>query len=385
MKIETQCLHEGYHPGNGDPRVVPIVQSTTYTYDSTEHIAKLFDLTADGYMYSRFVNPTVDALEKKLAALEGGVGALCTTSGQMANLMAILNLCKAGDSFLSTGTIYGGTVNLFAVTLKRFGIECIFVDAEAPAEEIAAAIRPNTKSVVGETLANPAMAVFDIEKFAAVAHAHGIPLIVDNTFATPILCRPFEFGADIVTHSTTKYIDGHAVQVGGVIVDSGRFDWKNGNFPEFTEPDESYHGVVYTRYCDDMAFSGRFDPDQVIRMVRDRLRELGLFLNDGKTRLMYPGRRQTVTGVVVNQAPAVPVEYRRALRQELYFCRRFGVEEHLRRRGVSDPPQVYLTRLLGRVNYVLQITPDHREMLEYRDWLRSALAEKKNGNFCEKE
>ena len=254
MKIETQCLHEGYHPGNGDPRVVPIVQSTTYTYDSTEHIAKLFDLTADGYMYSRFVNPTVDALEKKLAALEGGVGALCTTSGQMANLMAILNLCKAGDSFLSTGTIYGGTVNLFAVTLKRFGIECIFVDAEAPAEEIAAAIRPNTKAVFGETLANPAMAVFDIEKFAAVAHAHGIPLIVDNTFATPILCRPFEFGADIVTHSTTKYIDGHAVQVGGVIVDSGRFDWKNGNFPEFTEPDESYHGVVYTRDFGDAAY-----------------------------------------------------------------------------------------------------------------------------------
>lgn len=254
MKIETKCLHEGYHPKNGEPRVMPIVQSTTYTYDSTEHIAKLFDLTAEGFMYSRFVNPTVDALEKKIASLEGGTGALCTSSGQMANLMSVLNLCKAGDSFISTGTIYGGTVNLFAVTLKRFGIECIFVDSEADEAEIAAAIKPNTKAVFGETIANPSMAVFDIEKFANIAHKHGIPLIVDNTFATPMLCNPIDFGADIVTHSTTKYIDGHAVQIGGVIVDSGKFDWTNGNFPEFTEPDKSYHGVVYSRDFGNMAY-----------------------------------------------------------------------------------------------------------------------------------
>lgn len=247
MKIETQCLHEGYHPQNGQPKALPIYQSTTYTYDSTEHIGKLFDLSVEGHMYSRISNPTVEAVEKKIAALEGGVGALCTTSGQAANLLAILNIAQAGDHFISAATIYGGTINLFGVTLKKFGIECTFVDAEAPAEEIEKAIRPNTKAIFGETIANPSIEVFDIEKFAGIAHRHGLPLIVDNTFATPILCRPFEFGADIVTHSTTKYMDGHAVQVGGVIVDSGKFNWANGKFPEFTEPDESYHGVVYTK------------------------------------------------------------------------------------------------------------------------------------------
>lgn len=246
MEIETKCLHAGYTPKNGETRVLPIYQSTTYRYDSTDHVGALFDLSVPGHMYSRISNPTVAAVEEKIAALEGGIGALCTTSGQAANLIAVLNICSAGDSFIATPTIYGGTINLFAVTLKRFGIECIFVDAEASEDEIQAAIRPNTRLIFGETIANPAICVFDIEKFAHVAHKNGLPLIVDNTFATPVLCRPFEFGADIVTHSTTKYMDGHAVQVGGVIVDSGKFNWENGKFPGLTEPDESYHGVRYT-------------------------------------------------------------------------------------------------------------------------------------------
>lgn len=256
MKDATKCLHSGYNPENGAPGVMPIVQSTTYRFDSTEHIGDLFNLP-NAHMYSRFSNPTVECVEKKIADLEHGVGAMCTTSGQMANLMAILNICKAGESFLSTGRIYGGTVNLFAVTLKKLGVECIFVDEEASDEEIHAAIRPDTKAVFGETLANPAMSVFDIERFAKIAHAHDIPLIVDNTFATPILCKPIEFGADIVTHSTTKYMDGHALQVGGVIVDGGRFNWANGKFPEFTEPDESYHGVVYTDTFGPAAYIGK--------------------------------------------------------------------------------------------------------------------------------
>ena len=245
--IETQCLHEGYKPGNGQPKALPIYQSTTYTYDSTDHIGQLFDLTADGHMYSRISNPTVACVEEKIAAMEGGVGALCTTSGQAASLLSILNIAKAGDHFISASTIYGGTVNLFAVTLKKFGIECTFVDAGAPEEELQKAFRPHTKAVFGETIANPAIAVFDIEKFAKLAHANGVPLIVDNTFATPVLCRPFEWGADIVVHSTTKYMDGHAVQVGGVLVDSGNFNWENGKFEELCTPDESYHGVTYTK------------------------------------------------------------------------------------------------------------------------------------------
>ena len=253
MKIETKCLHEGYTPKNGEPRVVPIVQSTTYSFDSTEHIAGLFDMPTE-YMYSRFANPTVDAVEKKIAALEGGVGAMCTSSGQAASLISILNICNAGDSFISAATIYGGTVNLFAVTLKRFGIECIFVDADASEEELQKAVKPNTRAVFGETLANPAIKVLDIEKLARFAHKNNMPLIIDNTFPTPILCRPIEFGADIVIHSTTKYMDGHAVQGGGVIVDGGKFDWANGKYPEFTEPDESYHGVSYTKEFGNMAF-----------------------------------------------------------------------------------------------------------------------------------
>ena len=246
MKIETKCLHEGYKPKNGEPVALPIYQSTTYRYDSTEQIGKLFDLTSDGHMYSRISNPTVGFVEEKIAALEGGIGALCTTSGQAATLISILNILSAGDHIVSAATVYGGTINLFAVTLKRFGIECTFVDADASEEEIQKAFKSNTKVVFGETIANPAIAVFDIEKFANIAHKNNVPLIVDNTFATPLLCRPIEFGADIVIHSTSKYMDGHAVQLGGVIVDSGNFDWTNGKFKEFTKPDESYHGVVYT-------------------------------------------------------------------------------------------------------------------------------------------
>lgn len=246
MKDETKCLHSGYTPENGAPRVMPIVQSTTYGFDSTEHIGELFNMPT-AHMYSRFSNPTVECVEKKIADLEGGVAAMCTSSGQAASLLSILNLCSSGDSFISTSTIYGGTVNLFAVTLKRFGIECIFVDAEASEEEIQSKFKPNTKAVFGETLANPALTVLDIEKFAKIAHKNHVPLIIDNTFATPVLCKPFLFGADIIIHSTTKYMDGHALQVGGVIVDSGNFNWENGKFPEFTEPDQSYHGVVYTR------------------------------------------------------------------------------------------------------------------------------------------
>jgi O-acetylhomoserine (thiol)-lyase len=247
MKDATKCLHSGYSPKNTEPRVMPIVQSTTYVYDSTDDVAAVFDEPTKSLIYSRFANPTVMAVENKIADLEGGVGAMCTTSGQAANLLAILNICNAGDSFISTTQIYGGTVNLFAFTLKKLGIECIFVDHDATDEEIHAAFKPNTKAVFGETLANPALTVFDIERYANIAHAHGVPLIVDNTFATPILCKPFEFGADIVTHSTSKYMDGHALQIGGVIVDSGNFNWDNGNFPELVEPDPSYHGLSYTK------------------------------------------------------------------------------------------------------------------------------------------
>lgn len=247
MKIETQCLHEGYSPKNGEPRVMPIYQSTTYVYNSTDAVADVFDDPQLGMIYSRFENPTTDAVEKKIAALEGGVAAMCTSSGQAATMLSVLNLCDAGDHFISSSSIYGGTVNLFSFTFKKMGIECTFVDVDATEEEIKAAIRPNTKLIFGETIANPALTVLDIEKWAKVAHEAGIPLIVDNTFATPILCRPIEWGADIVVHSTSKYMDGHAVQVGGVIVDSGKFDWaKSGRFPGFTEPDESYHGTVYT-------------------------------------------------------------------------------------------------------------------------------------------
>ncbi|MBO4314069.1 MAG: O-acetylhomoserine aminocarboxypropyltransferase/cysteine synthase [Desulfovibrio sp.] len=255
MKTESLCQHAGYSPKNGEPRVVPIVQSTTFKYDSTDEVAKLFDLAEAGFFYTRLGNPTVDAVERKIAALEGGVGALCTSSGQAASMIAVLNICKAGDHFVSASSIYGGTFNLFAVTLKRLGIDVTFINQRDGDEEIEKAFRPNTRLVFGETLTNPSMDVFDIERFARLAHAHSVPLIVDNTFATPILCRPFEFGADVVVHSTTKYMDGHALQMGGVIVDSGNFDWKaHGRFPELTEPDESYHGLVYTEAFGNAAY-----------------------------------------------------------------------------------------------------------------------------------
>lgn len=247
MKIETKCLHSGYTPKNTEPRVVPIVQSTTYVYDSTDDVAAVFDDPTKSLIYSRFENPTVMAVEEKIADLEGGIGAMCTSSGQAATMCAMLNILQSGDSFISTATVYGGTINLFAVTFKKMGIECIFVNPDASEDEIRAAFKPNTKAVFGETIANPALTVFDIEKFAKIAHENNVPLIVDNTFPTPVLCRPIEYGADIVIHSTSKYMDGHAVQVGGVIVDSGNFNWANGKFPEFTEPDESYHGLIYTQ------------------------------------------------------------------------------------------------------------------------------------------
>ena len=245
MRDETKCLHAGYTPKNTEPRVVPIVQSTTYVYDSTEDVAAVFDDPMKSLIYSRFGNPTVMAVEDKIAELEGGVGAMCTTSGQAAVLLSLLNICDAGGSFISLTEIYGGSVNLFSYTLKRLGIECIYIDKNASDEEIDQAFKPNTKAVFGETLANPALTVLDIERFANIAHRHTVPLIVDNTFATPVLCKPFEYGADIIVHSTSKYMDGHAVQIGGAIVDSGKFDWTCGKFPGLTEPDESYHGISY--------------------------------------------------------------------------------------------------------------------------------------------
>ncbi len=244
---ETIAVQGGWDPKNGDPRVAPIVQSTTYKYDDVDSVAALFDLTADGHMYSRISNPTCDVFEKKMAELEGGVGALATSSGQMASTIAIANVARTGDHFIASSALYGGTVALFTNTLKKMGISVTLVDSELPLEELKKFIQPNTKAVFAETIANPALDVIDFEKFSALAKAAGVPFIVDNTFATPYLCRPIEHGADIVIHSATKYIDGHATSVGGIIIDSGKFDFTNGKFPEFTEPDESYHGLIYTK------------------------------------------------------------------------------------------------------------------------------------------
>lgn len=252
--IETKCIQEGYQPKNGEPRVLPIYQSTTFKYDSSEQVGRLFDLAESGFFYTRLGNPTVDCVERKIAALEGGVGALCTSSGQAASLISVLNICSSGDHMISSSTIYGGTTNLFAVTLKRMGIEVTFVDPDAPLDELQKQIRDNTKLVFAETIANPALIVTDLEKFAELAHNNDIPLFVDNTFATPINCRPFEHGADIVLHSTSKYMDGHAVSLGGVIVDGGTFHWDNGKFPGLSTPDDSYHGMIYTRDCGKAAF-----------------------------------------------------------------------------------------------------------------------------------
>ena len=247
-KIETLCIQGGYTPGNGEPRQIPIYQSTTFKYDTSEDMGKLFDLEASGYFYSRLQNPTCDYVAAKICELEGGVAAMLTSSGQAANFFAIFNIATAGDHIIATTAIYGGTYNLFNVTMRKMGIDFTFVSPDCTAEELDAAFRPNTKAVFGETIANPALTVLDFDKFASAAHSHGVPLIVDNTFATPINCRPFEFGVDIVTHSTTKYMDGHGSQVGGAIVDSGNFDWDKfaDKFPGLTTPDDSYHGITYT-------------------------------------------------------------------------------------------------------------------------------------------
>ena len=247
-RIETICVQGGYTPGSGEPRQIPIIQSTTFKYDTSEAMGKLFDLEAEGYFYSRLQNPTCDTVAARICALEGGTAAMLTSSGQAANFFAVFNIAQAGDHVVASSSIYGGTYNLFAVTMKKMGIDFTFVSPDSTAEELDAAFRPNTKALFGETIANPALTVLDIELFAAAAHRHGVPLIVDNTFATPVNCRPIEWGADIVTHSTTKYMDGHGSAVGGCIVDSGRFDWTRepGKFPGLTEPDDSYHGIVYT-------------------------------------------------------------------------------------------------------------------------------------------
>ena len=256
LKPASLCVQAGWTPRNGEPRVLPIYQSTTFKYDDSEQMARLFDLEATGYFYTRLQNPTNDAVASKIAQLEGGVGAMLTSSGQAANFYAVFNICQAGDHFITSNTIYGGTYNLFGVTMKKLGIECTFVDPEWDDEQIEAAFRPNTKCFFGETISNPGGHIFDIERFAKMAHKHGVPLIIDNTFATPINCRPFEWGADIVTHSTTKYMDGHATAVGGAIVDSGNFDWNAHaeKFPGLCEPDESYHGLTYSKAFGKMAY-----------------------------------------------------------------------------------------------------------------------------------
>ena len=269
FKRATLCVQAGWQPKNGESRVLPIIQSTTFKYDNTEEMADLFDLKKEGYFYTRLANPTSDAVASKIAALEGGVGAMLTSSGQAANFYAIFNICQAGDHFVTSNEIYGGTYNLFGVTLKKLGIECTFVSQEASEEEIDKAFRPNTKALFGETISNPGCQILDIEKFARIAHKHGVPLIVDNTFPTPINCRPFEWGADIVTHSTTKYMDGHATQVGGCVVDSGNFDWEAhaDKFPGLCTPDESYHGLTYTKKFGKMAY--------MTKLVAQLMRDLG--------------------------------------------------------------------------------------------------------------
>ena len=268
MDRDTLCIHAGYTPANGEPRMLPIIQSTTFKYDTSEDMGKLFDLEAEGYFYSRLQNPTNDTVAAKICALEGGSAAMLTSSGQAASFMAVFNIAGAGDHIVSSTSIYGGTFNLFNVTMKRMGIEFTFVDPDCSDEELEAAFRPNTKAVFGETIANPALTVFDIERFANAAHAHGVPLIVDNTFATPINCRPIEWGADIITHSTTKYMDGHDATLGGCIVDAGKFDWNAhaDKFPGLTTPDESYHGVTYTER---FGLGGAFITKATAQLMRD--------------------------------------------------------------------------------------------------------------------
>ena len=267
FRIETKCIQSGYTPKKGEPRVVPIYQSTTFKYETSEQMGKLFDLEDTGYFYTRLQNPTNDAVAAKICDLEGGVGAMLTSSGQAANFYAIFNICEAGDHIVASSAIYGGTFNLFSVTMKKLGIDCTFVSPQATREEIEAAFRPNTKALFGETIANPTLDVLDIELYADIAHSHGVPLVVDNTFATPINCRPFEFGADIVVHSTTKYMDGHASQVGGCIVDSGNFDWSKhaDKFPGLTTPDDSYHGITYVEKFGKLAYITK----ATVQLMRD--------------------------------------------------------------------------------------------------------------------
>ncbi|MCI6550053.1 MAG: O-acetylhomoserine aminocarboxypropyltransferase/cysteine synthase, partial [Prevotella sp.] len=269
FKRSTLCIRGGWKPKNGEPVEPPIVQSTTFKYDNTEEMAMLFDLKKEGYFYTRLQNPTNDAVASKIAALEGGVGAMLTSSGQAASFYSVFNICEAGSHIVASNEIYGGTYNLFGVTMKKLGIECTFINQEASEDEIQQAFRPNTRAVFGETISNPGCRVLDIEKFARIAHRNGVPLIVDNTFATPINCRPFEWGADIVIHSTTKYMDGHATQVGGVIVDSGNFDWDAhaDKFPGLCTPDESYHGLTYTKAFGKMAY--------MTKLVAQLMRDLG--------------------------------------------------------------------------------------------------------------
>ena len=267
--LETICIHGGWKPTKGEPQQLPIYQSTTFKYDTSEQMARLFDLKDSGYFYTRLANPTNDVVAKKIAALEGGIGAVLTSSGQAANFYAVFNICEAGDHIITPNTIYGGTFNLFGVTLKKMGIDCTFIDPEWEDERIEAAFKSNTKCFFGETISNPGGKVFDIERFANFAHKHGVPLIVDNTFATPINCRPFEWGCDIVTHSTTKYMDGHATQVGGAVVDSGNFDWEahSDKFRGLTRPDESYHGLIYTENFGKMAY--------LTKLISQLMRDLG--------------------------------------------------------------------------------------------------------------
>ncbi len=267
-KINTKCILSGYAPGNGEPRQLPIVQSTTFKYDSSVEMGQLFDLEREGYFYTRLANPTSDAVAAKIADLEGGVGAMLTSSGQAASFYSVFNIASAGDHIVASAAIYGGTFNLFNVTMKKLGFDFTFVSPQATREELEAAFKPNTKAVFAETLSNPSLEVLDIETFADAAHAHGVPLIIDNTFPTPVNCRPFEFGADIVTHSTTKYMDGHATSVGGVIVDSGNFDWaQNDKFPGLTTPDASYHGITYTEHFGKKAY--------IMKCCAQLMRDLG--------------------------------------------------------------------------------------------------------------
>ncbi len=304
LRTETLCIQAGYTPGNGEPRQIPIIQSTTFKYATSEDMGKLFDLEADGYFYSRLANPTCDAVAAKICALEGGSAAMLTSSGQAANFLAVFNIAGCGDHIVASSAIYGGSFNLFSVTMKKMGLETTFIDPDCTEEELNAAFRPNTKAVFGETIANPALTVLDIEKFAKAAHAHGVPLIVDNTFATPVNCRPFEWSADIVTHSTTKYMDGHASAVGGCIVDSGKFDWTQhaDKFPGLTTPDDSYHGVTYTER---FGIGGAFITKCTAQLMRDfgcgQSPQSAFILNLGLESLPFRMKQHCANALAISQ------------------------------------------------------------------------------------